>query len=114
MASKELREPTFLVLAALANGPQHGYALMQSIQESTQGEIMLRPGTLYTALDRLTADALIAVTGEEIVDGRPRRYYDLTDAGSTVLTEAVDRMEARAKAARTALASRRRTREVMA
>ena len=106
MASKELREPTFLVLAALANGPQHGYALMLSIQESTQGEITLRPGTLYTALERLAAEKLIAVTGEEIVDGRPRRYYDLT--------EAVDRMESRARAARAALASRRRTREVTA
>ena len=114
MGSKELREPTFLVLAALANGPQHGYALMQSIQESTDGEITLRPGTLYTALDRLTADGLIAVTGQEIVDGRPRRYYDLTEDGSTRLTEAVDRMEARARAARAALASRRRTRVVTA
>ncbi len=114
MASKELREPTFLVLAALANGPQHGYALMQSIQESTQGEITLRPGTLYTALDRLTADGLITVTGEEIVDGRPRRYYDLTEEGGVRLTEAVDRMESRARAARAALASRRRTRVVTA
>ncbi len=114
MATKELREPTFLVLAALANGPQHGYALMQSIQESTGGEITLRPGTLYTALDRLTAEGLITVTGQEIVDGRPRRYYDLTDAGGTRLTEALDRMEARARAARSALASRLRTREVTA
>lgn len=87
---------------------------MQSIKESTDGEITLRPGTLYTALDRLTADGLIMVTGQEIVDGRPRRYYDLTQNGSARLTEAVVRLEARAKAARAALASRRRTWEVTA
>lgn len=113
MGSKELREPTFLVLAALANGPQHGYALMQSIQDSTGGEITLRPGTLYTALDRLTAEGLITVTGQEIVDGRLRRYYDLTDEGTAALTQAVDLMESRAQQARSAL-RRRGFREVTA
>lgn len=106
MAPKELREPTFLLLAALANGPQHGYALMQAISESTGGEVTLRPGTLYTALDRLAGEGLISMTGQEIVDGRPRRYYDLTEAGTEALSAAVDLMEARAKQARSALRRR--------
>ena len=113
MATKELREPTFLLLSALANGPQHGYGLMQAISESTLGEVTLRPGTLYTALDRLTAEGLITITGQEIVDGRPRRYYDLTDQGTAALTQAVDLMESRAKQARSAL-RRRGFREVTA
>lgn len=114
MGSKELREPTFLVLTALAAAPQHGYGLMQAINNATDGEVTLRPGTLYTALDRLTAEGLIAVTGQEIVDGRPRRYYDLTEAGSATLAEAATKLEARAKQARAALASRPHPKAVMA
>lgn len=108
MAPKELREPTFLVLTALAAGPLHGYGLMQAVNVSTDGDVTLRPGTLYTALDRLTVEGLVAIVGEETVDGRPRRYYELTEAGAAALAEAAARLEARAQQARAALASRPR------
>ena len=53
----------------------------------------LRPGTLYTALDRLAGDGLIEVDREELVDGRHRRYYKVTGAGAVRLADEVTRMQ---------------------
>jgi DNA-binding PadR family transcriptional regulator len=85
-----MRQPTFLVLTALAAGPKHGYAVLQEITAS--GEVSLRPGTLYAALERLTSEGLVTQTREEVVDGRQRRYYDLTDDGVQALTDQTRRL----------------------
>src|SRR5262245_12351996 len=77
-----LQEPTFLVLAALAVEPLHGYGLIQAVSELSDGRVTLRAGTLYPALDRLTAERLVELAREEVVDGRLRRYYRLTDVGA--------------------------------
>ena len=82
-----MREPTFLVLATLAEGKKHGYAIMQGAASLSEGEVDLKAGTLYAMLDRLTFDGVIASVGEEIVDGRLRRYYELTSEGTTLLAE---------------------------
>jgi DNA-binding PadR family transcriptional regulator len=81
-----MQEPTYLILAALVAGPQHGYGIMAEAEALTGGRVRLRAGTLYTALDRLVADGLLAVDREEVVDARFRRYYRLTDAGAQRLT----------------------------
>ena len=81
----ELREPTFFMLTALADEPRHGYGVIQEVERLSQGKTKLRAGTLYAALDRLGAEGLITVAGEEVVDGRLRRYYQLTEAGITTL-----------------------------
>ncbi len=81
----EVREPTFLVLAALADGRKHGYGIIQDVLRLSGGDTQLRAGTLYAMLDRLAHDGLIARTGEEVVEGRLRRYYELTPQGSTLL-----------------------------
>lgn len=81
----EVREPTFLMLIALAEGPRHGYGLIQDVERLSNGRTKLRPGTLYATLDRLTSKGLIETAGEEVVEGRLRRYYRLTTAGSAVL-----------------------------
>ena len=73
-----MQEATFLILTALADGSQHGYGIITDIAQISGGRVRLRAGTLYTALDRLRSDELIAVDREEIVDGRLRRYYRLT------------------------------------
>lgn len=60
---------------ALAQGPQHGYGIIQDVGRISGERVALRAGTLYGALERLDADGLIAMDREEVVDGRPRRYY---------------------------------------
>ena len=80
-----MQEPTFLILTALAAGAQHGYGIMNDVARISDGRVRLRAGTLYAALDRLKADGLVTGDKEEIVDGRLRRYYRITDEGRSVL-----------------------------
>ena len=99
-----LREPTFLILAAVAPLPLHGYGIIRAVEQLSAGRVRLRAGTLYAALDRLERDGALAVDCEEVVDGRLRRYYAITDAGLGVLRRGVERLEANATAARRQLA----------
>jgi DNA-binding PadR family transcriptional regulator len=101
-----LQEPTFLVLAALAAEPLYGYAIIQTVAGLSGGRVELRPGTLYPALDRLTTDGLVEVARDEVVDGRLRRYYQLTDAGAARLRADADRQRRNALAATRRLATR--------
>jgi DNA-binding PadR family transcriptional regulator len=82
-----LREPTYYILASLLDGPLHGYAVIKAAAELSDGRVRLTAGTLYGALDRLAEEGLIASSGEETVNGRARRYYRITPAGSTALME---------------------------
>jgi DNA-binding PadR family transcriptional regulator len=83
--TKEMREPTFLVLATLAGGKKHGYAIIRGVEELSNGEVEIKAGTLYTMLDRLVFEDVIEAAGEEVVDGRLRRYYQLTSEGASTL-----------------------------
>jgi DNA-binding PadR family transcriptional regulator len=94
-----MREPTFLVLTALADTPRHGYAVIQEVERLSGGQTTLRTGTLYAALDRLARDGLIRIAGEEIINSRLRRYYELTGDGRTVLVAESRRRSALSKEA---------------
>jgi DNA-binding PadR family transcriptional regulator len=99
MSQRPLQEPTFLILTALAAGPQHGYGIMTDVEEISEGRLRLRAGTLYAALDRLTTDGLVAEDREEIVAGRLRRYYRLTPDGTAVLAAETKRLRSNAAVA---------------
>jgi DNA-binding PadR family transcriptional regulator len=101
-----MQEPTFLILAALAAQARHGYGIVQTVAELSAGEVKLRPGTLYGALDRLTEHGLIELDHEEAVEGRLRRYYRLTSAGTTALSTEIERLQRHADAARDQLRRR--------
>jgi DNA-binding PadR family transcriptional regulator len=92
MTEFPLREPTFLILTALAAGPQHGYGIMTDVAHISGGRVRLRAGTLYAALNRLASDGLVEFDREEIVDARVRRYYRLTPDGAGRLQVEVDRV----------------------
>jgi DNA-binding PadR family transcriptional regulator len=104
-----MREPTFLILTALAREPLHGYGLIAEVADLSEGRLALRPGTLYGALDRLTDDELVEVDREEVVDGRLRRYYRITDAGTTALRAETERMRRNVEAATARLRRRERS-----
>jgi DNA-binding PadR family transcriptional regulator len=99
MSSRPLHEPTFLILTALAGGPQHGYGIMTDVGQISDGRVRLRAGTLYAALDRLAAEKLVEVDREEIVDTRLRRYYRITEPGTQRLAAEVERLRANASVA---------------
>jgi DNA-binding PadR family transcriptional regulator len=69
-----------LLLAALADGPRHGYAVKEALREGSGGRFDLPTGTVYPALHRL-ADAGLIAGSWSVVDGRRRRTYRLTPAG---------------------------------
>jgi DNA-binding PadR family transcriptional regulator len=94
-----MREPTFLILTALAAGSRHGYGLIQEVSALSGGDVVLGAGTLYGALDRLVEQDLIIVDRDEAVDGRLRRYYRLTDQGAGALATEADRLQRNASAA---------------
>jgi DNA-binding PadR family transcriptional regulator len=94
-----MQEPSFLILTALAAGPQHGYGIMTDVAQISDGRVKLRAGTLYAALDRLSTDGLLEVDREEIVDTRLRRYYRLTPDGRSRLAAETERLRANAEAA---------------
>src|SRR6202034_4871689 len=94
MSKRAMQETTFLILTALAERPQHGYAIIQDVGRISGGRVTLRAGTLYGALERLDADGLIGVDREEVVDRRLRRYYRLTDEGSALLDGEARRLQA--------------------
>jgi len=87
-----MREPTYFVLASLLQGPLHGYAIMKRAEELSRGRLRLATGTLYAALDRLTAEGWVHPVSDEIVNGRPRRSYSLTNAGAAALRAEAARM----------------------
>src|SRR5689334_926113 len=88
---RSMQEPTFLILTALAAGPQHGYAIITDAGRTSGGVTRLQTGTLYMALDRLCSAGLVAPDREEVAGGRLRRYYRLTDEGAALLAAETER-----------------------
>jgi len=93
---------------ALADAGRHGYAIIQEVDARTDGLIRLRSGTLYTLLQRLLGEGLIAESSDRPRsedDDERRRYYALTALGRDVLAADARRME-------TAVAEARRKRVI--
>jgi len=71
-----------LILATLADGSLHGYAIAREVDRATKDALRLREGALYPALRILEQDGM--VTSEWIVPtagGASRRVYSLTEQG---------------------------------
>src|SRR6516162_10948164 len=69
-----------LLLASLASGPRHGYAVKEALRAGGGARFDLPTGTIYPALRRLEAAGLARGTWSE-TGGRRRRTYELTPAG---------------------------------
>lgn len=83
-----LTEATAYILIALAE-PLHGYALMQKVEDMSQGTVKIGPGTLYGAFAQLEKEGLI----EMVKEADRRKSYALTDKGRSVLREHIRRTE---------------------
>ncbi|MFZ1997574.1 MAG: helix-turn-helix transcriptional regulator [Solirubrobacteraceae bacterium] len=69
-----------LILAVLAEGPLHGYAIIEKLKHSSDGAFQLPEGTVYPALHRLEAGGLLSSEWSD-GEGRRRRIYELTRRG---------------------------------
>jgi len=82
-----MTEAMYYVLLTLVN-PNHGYQLMTSINEISDGRITMGPGTLYGILTRMQKEKLIRILED---DGR-RKTYKITEAGLSALNEEHNRL----------------------
>ena len=83
-----MSDPTLLVLASLAEGDKHGYAMMEDIQHFAG--VRLGPGTLYGAITRLEEKGWIRPVPSE----ERRQPYAITAAGRKYLEDQVSALEA--------------------
>jgi DNA-binding PadR family transcriptional regulator len=81
-------EPALMILISLADGPKHGYAMTQDIEQLSG--LKLGPGTLYGAIARLEEREWI----EPLPADDRRRPYKLTSAGQKVLKARLESLRA--------------------
>ena len=83
-----MTEAMYYVLLALVH-PNHGYQLMNEIEEVSKGRVKMGPGTMYGVLTRLQKDKLIVVVNH---DGR-RKTYSITEDGKRALKGEYERLK---------------------
>lgn len=92
---RPLKQSAYRILLALGDGELHGYGIMQSLEEKTDGRESILPGTLYASLARLASDGLVeeldAPEGDES-GGPRRRYYRRTALGLAVARTESERL----------------------
>jgi len=72
---------------------RHGYEIMQTITELSEGSVSVGPATLYTTLQRLLDQGLITQTREQVThNGRVRRYYKITASGIRCLDSELEKL----------------------
>lgn len=105
-----LKPKALHVLLAVADGPRHGYSIMQEVTERTEGQVRLWPAALYGLLRELEKVDFIAESDKRPVaaeDDERRRYFGLTPLGKRVLDAEVRRLEAIVHHARSSRALRK-------
>lgn len=90
-----LTPAAFHILLALAGEEKHGYAIMQEVEEISESQVNIGPGTLYGTIKRLLNDDLIVESEERPdpeMDDQRRRYYRMTALGQKVLQAEAQRL----------------------
>ena len=94
-AETGLAGPAQHIMLALGNDALHGYAIMQSISDRSDGQIRLLPGTLYSTLKKLLAEGLVEECdppkNADSEDAR-RRYYRVTKEGKVAMKAQTERL----------------------
>ena len=89
--SSPLTEALFYILLAVRT-PNHGYGIIQDINEMTGGRVILGPGTLYGAINSMLTKGWISLFSED-KESRKKKEYLITDAGRNVFKEEVIRLK---------------------
>lgn len=85
-----LTVPVYQILLALLDAPMHGYALLQTIDERTGGEVQLTASTLYGAVARMLDAGLVTEVSDR--DAPRRRSYQITRNGRALVQREAQRL----------------------
>ena len=83
-----LTETTFYIMIALKE-PSHGYAVMQKVEELSDGKVRIAAGTMYGAIDNLLKQKLIENVPSE---DKRRKLYKLSENGIEVIKLEIERL----------------------
>lgn len=86
-----LTEAFYYILLALRN-PNHGYGIIQEVEEITEGRVVLGAGTLYGALQTLEKRKWIEIYSQD-TESRKKKEYIITDLGRQAFLEEKARLE---------------------
>ena len=86
-----LTEALFYILLAVRN-PNHGYGIIQEVEELTDGRVVLGAGTLYGAIQSLVKKGWIRIYSQD-TDSRKKKEYLITEEGQSVFKEEKLRLE---------------------
>lgn len=94
MSEMDMSKPAvFHILLALAEGEAHGYAIMQTVREQSEGRVPLQTASLYRHLAQLIrAGYVTEASAKAAADPRRGTHYRLTAAGRTALDEERQRL----------------------
>jgi DNA-binding PadR family transcriptional regulator len=98
-----LTPTVFNILLALVDGEKHGYGIMLEVENNTQGQVLMGPGTLYGSIKRMLKANLIEECDERPdpqLDDQRRRYYRMTGLGNRTLRMEAERLAAQVNVAR--------------
>ncbi|MBK6267308.1 helix-turn-helix transcriptional regulator [Marivirga sp. S37H4] len=76
-----------IILGILKQGNSYGYLIIKKIKKMSGGKMEYSDGMLYPVLHRLEKDGLIQSNWTMSEDTRPRKYYEITEAGKQALLE---------------------------
>ncbi|HEX8813073.1 MAG TPA: PadR family transcriptional regulator [Terracidiphilus sp.] len=93
-----------LILKAIVNEPQHGWAISQRIQQVSNNVLQVGQGSLYPALHRLEYKGWIKAEWGTSENNRKARFYALTAAGRKQLTAELENWQRLADAVNLVLA----------
>jgi len=85
-----LTEALFYILLAVRK-PNHGYGIIQEVEKLTEGRLVLGPGTLYGAVQAMSAKGWIRIYSAE-TDSRKKKEYIITDLGKAIFAEEKKRL----------------------
>ena len=88
--SGALTETTFFVLLSVYT-PNHGYGIMQFVDQETQGRVVMGPGTLYGAINTLLKKEWIMPYGENDTDRK--KEYIITPEGKAIMEKELERLQ---------------------
>lgn len=83
-----MTETGFYILYCLQN-EMHGYNIIQTVRQMTNGDVTIGAGTMYGSLSKMEKDGLIQFMKEE----EKRKFYIITELGKEILTIELKRIE---------------------